>query len=465
MVNRFLFAGSGKIEWKEPDPSIVDDRRSALPGVPLALVPEPWRTWTAATAAAVGAPQDYVFQTVLAGVAAVCGAGVRVRVTPAWSEPLVLWQAAVGEPSSGKSAALAPMRRMLAVLEAERRLGDDARREARAGSASASEPFVPSRIVMTEVDLEAVAESVAGNPRGILLWRDSPALWFGGADDDDDDRVSWLDAWTGGAVSVGRRNVASFPVSILETMQPDRLKTAMVEGATSQSARFLYAWPGPQPFAGPLARTPVDDEEPLARLRRLSQLARAPEDPCELGFDERGVTALDEVLAELHDARSSAEGLEAAWLGKGRTFVARLAGILELLGFAGGPRSRPGAIGREQVETAAALWRDYFCPHARAVFDCAVLSDHRQRVRRVARWLRATRPKGVSREEVRRRALGQAATADETQFVLERLDYLGYVQPDPAYGGRGRPANRWLVNPTLAEPVERPAETAGNQKA
>ena len=50
MVNRFLFAGSGKIEWKEPDPSIVDDRRGALPGVPLALVPEPWRTWIAATA-------------------------------------------------------------------------------------------------------------------------------------------------------------------------------------------------------------------------------------------------------------------------------------------------------------------------------------------------------------------------------------------------------------------------------
>jgi hypothetical protein len=35
--------------------------------------------------------------------------------------------------------------------------------------------------------------------------------------------------------------------------------------------------------------------------------------------------------------------------------------------------------------------------------------------------------------------------------VLQRLHYLGYVQPDRAYGGRGRPSSHWLVNPALAE--------------
>lgn len=174
-----------------------------------------------------------------------------------------------------------------------------------------------------------------------------------------------------------------------------------------------------------------------------------PNDPCELRFDERGVAALDGVLADLHRARSSAEGLEAAWLGKAKTFIVRLAGAIELLGFAGGPRSRPGAIGKDHVDAASVLWRSYYWPHARAVFDGVVLSEYRNRVRRVARWLRDARPDGVSREEVRRVALSQAVTAEDTQHVLERLHYLGYVQPDPAYGGRGRPANRWLVNPAL----------------
>lgn len=96
--------------------------------------------------------------------------------------------------------------------------------------------------------------------------------------------------------------------------------------------------------------------------------------------------ALDSLLVDLHTVQQSAEGLEAAWLGKSKAFIVRLAGVLELLGFTGSPRSRPGAIGSEQVEAAAALWRSYCWPHARAVFDSAVLSDHGRRVRRVARW-------------------------------------------------------------------------------
>ena len=63
-------------------------------------------------------------------VAAVCGAGVRVRVTPAWDEPLVLWQAAVGEASTGKSAALAPMRGCLRSRRAGAPAGDEERRAA-----------------------------------------------------------------------------------------------------------------------------------------------------------------------------------------------------------------------------------------------------------------------------------------------------------------------------------------------
>ena len=459
MPNHAMYLGSRESEWSEPDLTILDNSRDAGPAVPLDLVPEPWRTWIADTAWAAGAPQDYVLQTVLGGVAGVCGAGVRVRVTSAWTEPLVMWQAMVGEPSTGKSAALASMRHLLATIEQERRLHDEERRTAHAEQVKKGlddRPFVPSRVVMTETALEALAEAVTGNPRGVLLWRDLPTAWFGDDGADDGARAALLEAWTAGAVTVARDrrpalDLASFPVSILETMWPDSLKSALLEGDMSLATRFLYVWPGPQDHRALAALKPVQDDEVLERLRGLSTLARTPDDPCELCFDERGVKALDGLLIDLHAARRGAEGLEAAWLGKSRAFIVRLAGILELLGFAGGPRSRPGAIGSEQVEAAAALWRSYFWPHARAVFDSAELSDHKRRVRRVAAWLRDPRPASVSREEIRRRALSRAATADETEHVLQRLHYLGYVQPDRAYGGRGRPSSHWLVNPALAE--------------
>ena len=126
-----LGMSENKESWRTPDLSVLDNRRGPVPAMPLAMVPPPWQDWIADTERATGAPVDYVLQSVLAGVAAVCGAGVRVRVTPAWDEPLVLWQAVVGEPSTGKSAALAPMRRLLEVVEQERRRGDDERRATR----------------------------------------------------------------------------------------------------------------------------------------------------------------------------------------------------------------------------------------------------------------------------------------------------------------------------------------------
>ena len=450
--------------WRDPDVSVLDDRRGPVPAVPLALLPQPWRDWIADTEKSTGAPADYVLQSVLAGVAAVCGAGVRVRVTPAWDEPLVLWQAVVGEPSTGKSAALAPMRRLLEVIEQERRAADEERRIAHAERCKRSgeeTPFMPSQVVATGADpsalLPTLADIVAGNPRGVLLWRDGADAWIGDEDEEGGHRAHWLAGWAGDAVTVApprqpARSLARFPVSILETIRPERLKASLEAGDDSQAGRFLFAWPGPQPYRALAVLDSSRDEEILRRLRALSLLAKSADDPCVIDVDAHGRAALDVVLAGLHDERRKAEGLEAAWLGKSRSLIVRLAGVLELLATIDGKARRPGAIGAAQVEAAASLWRDYLWPHARSVFDSAELSDHTKRVRRVARWLLDKRPATVSRDDIRRRALSLSATADETESVLQRLHYLGYVQPDLAYRDRpGRPTTHWQVNPALAK--------------
>ena len=113
----------------------------------------------------------------------------------------------------------------------------------------------------------------------------------------------------------------------------------------------------------------------------------------------------------------------------------------------------PGHIGREQVEAAAALWTGYFRPHARAVFERAAPSDFDGQVWRVARWLREGGATVVSRTDVRRKALGQAVNAEDTNMVLCRLHFLGFVRPDRCHDheGPGRPASRWLVNPALKD--------------
>jgi Protein of unknown function (DUF3987) len=354
-------------DWPEIDVSILEEERGGVPPFPLDLLPQPWRDWVDDTASSACAPTDYVVQAVLAALAGLCGAGAAVRITPVWSEPLVLWQAVVGESSSGKSSALASMRRLLGSIEAERRVHDDVRQEAhaeRVKQAGSNDAFVQSQVVVADTALDAIANVVSGNPRGVILWRDEPT-WLaqlGEAGNDGSDRARWLEAWSAGGIALKRRTdrsslqLARFPVSILATTPPDRLKDILEEGDDGLAARFLYAWPGPQAYC-PLANGKIaQDDDALRMLRRISRLARTPDDPLELFFDQRGVEALDGFLAGLHADRRGTEGLEAAWLGKGRSTVARLAGALELLAWSGTDApGLPGHIGREQVEAAAAL--------------------------------------------------------------------------------------------------------------
>ena len=285
--------------WRDPDLSVLDDLRRPVPAVPLEMLPQPWRDWMADTAKATGAPMDYVLPSVLAGLAALCGAGVRIRVTPAWDEPLVLWLSAVGEPSTGKSAALAPMRRLLEVIEQERRLGDEERRAAHAERCKQSgegTPFMPSRIVATASGsaalLPTLADIVAGNPCGVLLWRDGDAGWIGDEESEGGQRASWLAGWMAGAITVApprqpARSLARFAVSILETVRPERLKAALEAGDDGMAARFLFAWPGPQPYRALAVLQSSRDEDILQRLRALSRLARSADDPCVINVDAR----------------------------------------------------------------------------------------------------------------------------------------------------------------------------------
>jgi hypothetical protein len=430
-IMSFPFTFDDTPGWREIDASLLDDRRGAVPAFPVDLLPLPWRDWVADTARAAGAPIDYAAQALLAAVAGLCGAGAAVRITDAWSEPLVLWQALVGGPSSGKSPALAPVRRLLAALEAEGTAGGDA------DSAKAE-------IVVADTAVAKLAAIVAANPRGVILWRDRPSDWLADIGGDD-----WLEAWA----------AAHLPISILGSIAPDRLADALAERDGGLAARFLYAWPGLPSFCPLVDRgDKPGDEEALNRLRRIARKARTPDDPLVLQFDSHGIKAFNEFLAGLSDERRAAEGLEEGWLGKGAGTVARLAGVLELLAWSGlaavGP---PGHLGRDQVDAAIRLWCDYFRPHARAVLDHAQPSTQDVRARRVARWLKARlREDGartdVSREEVRREALGKSVNAEQAEQVLHRLTTLGVVRAAPVVSGPrgGRPARRWQVNPELA---------------
>ena len=449
--------------WPEIDPSLLEDGRVDVPAFPLQLLPLSWERWVADTAQSAGTAADYVAQALLAAVAAVCGAGVSVRVTPAWREPLVLWQALVGTPSSGKSPALAAVRRLLDPIEHERRDGDAERRarhalEAEQGKGGGA--FVPSQVVVADATMEALADVVSGNPRGVVLWRDELSAWLanlaryaGGGSD----RAHWLEAWAAAGVTINRRSrttplhLAKFPISVVGTIQPDRIAEALQGGDDGMAARFLYGWPAMPDYTPLMDRRVPRDDDALAMLRRIARAIGTPDAPLTMGFDSEALLLFDRFGAGLHAHARAADGLEAGWLGKGSGTVARLAAVLALLHWSeqdGEPRPL-GTIGREPAQYAIALWSGYFHKHAAAVFNQAGRTDRDREARRVLRWVQANAVRELSRENVRRNALSHAVDADGADRVIARLEQGGVLRILPLPKGRGRPARRWAVNPAV----------------
>ena len=160
----------GAAAWPDIEGALLDERALAVPTFPVETLPLPWRTWIEDTARSVNVPADYVAQAVLAAVAGVCGAGVWVRVSAVWSDPLWLWLAVVGAPSSGKSPALAPVRRLLNALDKES-VADAGERDAPTAKRR------PPGIVGSG-SVETLLESTFSNRRGVVLWRDEPAGCF-----------------------------------------------------------------------------------------------------------------------------------------------------------------------------------------------------------------------------------------------------------------------------------------------
>lgn len=418
-------AASGP-EWPEIDPSLLEERRGTLPPFPVDLMPPAWRAWLGDTAASACAPVDYTAQALLATVSGLCGAGASVQVTSTWQEPLVLWQLAVGRVSSGRSPAMASTRRMLATVEQEMQA-----------------------VIVDDAQIDRIAEVATANGRGGLLWREEAGDWFACLKGEDDRaRRLWLQSWSGGSSASATESTA---VSILGAVQPDQLGRLFQE-AHDLAARCLYAWPHQPAFRSVVGGPRADDDEALGRLRRIAHKAGTIRDPLVLQVDERGLSALDTFMGKLHAALREAEGLEEAWMGKGRGTVVRLAGILELLDWSTtGSSSPPGHLGRERIEEAAALWENYFRPHATDLFMRTAPTTLELQARRAARWLRSNGKPVVTREQVRRKGLGRTVNASGADQVLYRLRSANIVRqmPDGWRAQGGRPTNLWEVNPAL----------------
>ena len=123
--------------------------------------------------------------------------------------------------------------------------------------------------------------------------------------------------------------------------------------------------------------------------------------------------------------------------------------------------ARPGRSAATRCIAAGRLW-DYFRRHARAVLARGLRRGRARLGRQVLAWLRAQRLAQVSRDDVRRQALGQALERRAGAPVIEQLSTPAACARSRRRRDRRRPpAVRWDVNPaliggSLAETAETP---------
>ena len=283
------------------------------------------------------------------------------------------------------------------------------------------------------------------------------------------DRPFWLEAWVGGRHVVERVSgstvIDHLLVGVIGGFQPDKLARAFAGDEDGMYGRFLFGWPS-TPDYRPLTNE-VSEVEPELQSA-LKALIRLPAEDANEAFIAQAVPLSQDAVEEFEAYRRyvdklkrALDGLERQWLVKSESQVLRLAGTLTYLTWAfalGTPGSNgvamitadlePKEVGKEFMSAAIRAMKEYFWHHARAALRQIGLTDRHRNMRRVLRWISAHEKQDVSREDVRRDALGQSLDAEQVQQLLDSLVKAGWLRTDPTKTA-GRTRRRWKVNPKL----------------
>ncbi len=321
-------------------------------------------------------------------------------------------------------------------------------------------PFVAPRLYVSNVTIERVAELLQARPQGMLVLCDELAALFlnmGRYNHGQDDEF-WLETWNGGPYTVERMNRAPTEVNYLLVgvvggLQPDKLARSFKGDLDGMYARVLFAWP-PEPEYRRLTNDVAEIEPEIYNaLSRLVGLDGG--DEADRGFAPRLIPSSPEATENFeqfrdfaHQEKAGLDSREREWWSKSPAHVLRLAGTLTYLDWAMRGGEEPGLVDDSFMQSAVRLVRDYFWPHSRAALRQIGLSERHANDRRVLRWIRKNNKSEVSREDIRRDALGQSLDADQTQGLIDSLVKAGWLRQVTAKTS-GRARHRWTVNPKL----------------
>ncbi|HUT89809.1 MAG TPA: DUF3987 domain-containing protein [Thermoguttaceae bacterium] len=456
---------------------------------PTKVLPEPIRGYVQAGSHAMKCDQAYIALPLLAGLASAIGATRRITLKPGWHEPAVVWAGVVAESGTMKSPAQAlaldPLRRaqewqleQIPELEAQfvrdKALYDadyqnwkcKGRAKGEPPPEKPQEPRV-DRYVVNDITIEALAEILSDNPRGVLAACDELAAWLGAFDQYRSGRGSdapkWLSIHRAEGLIVDRKTgkktifVKRAAVSVAGSIQPKTLYRALGDDYFDNglAARLLLA--SPPRVAKRWSEATVDVatykavERVYARLLALNFSIDDNDSPAPIDVPlSAGAKAVWMEFYNTHaKATESMSGKMAAAYSKLEAYAARLALVMYMVkAVATDEWTITTPEIDEESMTAGVTLATWFAHETERVYRIIAESDTETEQRQILDFVR-DRGGQITANDLRRRSRKFQTSDEAEQFLRGLVDAgLGYWSDVVPSQDGGRPTRYFVVSQT-----------------
>jgi putative DNA primase/helicase len=482
-------------EWPEPKP--IPDGLTPVAPFDMDFLPESIAPWVADIADRMQCPPDFVAIPAIVALGAALGRkiGVRPQRRSDWTEVPNLWGCIIGRPGMMKSPAMAEALKPLHRLEKVAReahaeaqavhardveifkLKSEAAREATrnaikkgldVGLPDLLEPEAPKarRYIVNDTTYEALGEILAGNPNGVLAFRDELVSLLKTLDREEycAARGFFMSAWSGTTdytfdrILRGKTHIEKPCLSLLGSTQPGRLaeyvRRAVIGGAGDDGLiqRFgLLVWPDQSGDWIECDRWPDTPAREAAwrafdRLDSLDpDVVRAERDQFEalpfLRFDDLAQVEFSRWRDKLENrlrAADLAPALE-SHLAKYRKLVPALALIDHL---ADGAR---GSIGEKALGRALAF-AEYLETHARRAYGAGLANETAVAKLILSRIRKGDLVDGFTARDIQRKQWSGLTDNEAIKAGLELLADFDWIAPQTLQTA-GKPSVTYLINP------------------
>lgn len=227
----------------------------AVPPFPLECLPKAIRDFAIEESAGSGFDAGGYAVCALASLSGLIDQQTRLAATASWKEPPMLWLGIVSQSGSGKSPVIRSGMQFSKKIDKELQQSSmQATQSWRGDNAGKKkddrDPQPPwQQLIVTDTTVEALANVLADNPRGVLVHADELTRWIGSMDcyagkGADRDRGCYLEAYDGGPRMInravkGNTFLRNWSVAILGGIQPEKL-AAMFNQSHAAASDGLY---------------------------------------------------------------------------------------------------------------------------------------------------------------------------------------------------------------------------------